>query len=143
MGREVRAFTLFATHYFELTTLPEHLPACANVHLDATEHDDTLVFLHRVKEGAADRSYGLQVAQLAGVPRGVIAQARAKLASLEAGQARAEAEGDEGPTEAVPQMGLFQPEHPVLAELRELDVDSLTPKQALDLLYELKDQSGR
>ncbi len=143
MGREVRAFTLFATHYFELTALPEQLPACANVHLDATEHEDTLVFLHRVKEGAADRSYGLQVAQLAGVPRGVIAQARAKLASLEAGQRRTVSGAESGDATSAPQMGLFQPEHPVLAELRELDVDSLTPRQALDLLYELKDQSEK
>ncbi len=69
IGREVGAFTLFATHYFELTALADELPACANVHLDATEHADSLVFLHAVKEGPANQSYGLQVARLAGVPR--------------------------------------------------------------------------
>src|SRR4029077_19211936 len=72
----VRAFALFATHYFELTTLATEVEGCANVHLDATEHGDGIVFLHAVKEGPANRSYGLQVAQLAGVPAGVIAQAR-------------------------------------------------------------------
>ncbi|HEX6572398.1 MAG TPA: DNA mismatch repair protein MutS, partial [Steroidobacteraceae bacterium] len=71
LGREIAAFTLFATHYFELTALAEELPACANVHLDATEHGDQLVFLHAVKEGPANQSYGLQVARLAGVPRTV------------------------------------------------------------------------
>ena len=71
LGREIGAFTLFATHYFELTALADELPACANVHLDATEHADQLVFLHAVKEGPANQSYGLQVARLAGVPRPV------------------------------------------------------------------------
>ena len=70
LGRETGAFTLFATHYFELTALADELPACANVHLDATEHGDQLVFLHAVKEGPANQSYGLQVARLAGVPQG-------------------------------------------------------------------------
>src|SRR5215475_13444804 len=88
MAREiatrVRAFALFATHYFELTTLAAELEGCANVHLDATEHGETIVFLHAVRDGPADRSYGLQVAQLAGVPRTVIAQARGYLEGLEA-----------------------------------------------------------
>ena len=72
----IRAFTLFATHYFELTQLPEKLPGLANVHLDAVEHGDTIAFMHAVQEGAASRSYGLQVAALAGVPRSVITRAR-------------------------------------------------------------------
>ena len=84
IATRVRAFTLFATHYFELTTLAGEVEGCANVHLDATEHGDAIVFLHAVKEGPANRSYGLQVAQLAGVPRAVIAQARAYLEGLEA-----------------------------------------------------------
>ena len=83
LGREIGAFTLFATHYFELTALAEELPACANVHLDATEHGDQLVFLHAVKEGPANQSYGLQVARLAGVPRTVITEARRYLQELE------------------------------------------------------------
>ena len=83
LGREIGAFTLFATHYFELTALAEELPACANVHLDATEHGDQLVFLHAVKEGPANQSYGLQVARLAGVPQPVIGEARRYLQELE------------------------------------------------------------
>ena len=83
IGREVGAFTLFATHYFELTALADELPACANVHLDATEHGDQLVFLHAVKEGPANQSYGLQVARLAGVPKMVIQDARRYLGELE------------------------------------------------------------
>ena len=84
IARESRAFTLFATHYFELTSLPEQLPDCANVHLDAAEHGDELIFLHAVKEGPANQSYGLQVARLAGVPARVVADARHYLAALEA-----------------------------------------------------------
>ena len=79
LATEVRAFTLFATHYFELTALGAELEGCANVHLDATEHGDSLVFLHAVRPGPANRSYGLAVAQLAGVPLSVIARARAYL----------------------------------------------------------------
>ena len=82
-SRELGAFTLFATHYFELTSLADELAGCANVHLDATEHGEELVFLHAVREGPANRSYGLQVARLAGVPREVIADARRYLAGLE------------------------------------------------------------
>ncbi|WP_440480361.1 MutS-related protein, partial [Rossellomorea vietnamensis] len=78
-----RAFTLFATHYFEMTALPEQAEGVANVHLTAAEHRDGIVFMHRVEEGPASQSYGLQVAQLAGVPQGVIARAREKLAQLE------------------------------------------------------------
>ena len=83
IATQTRAMTLFATHYFELTTLATELEACVNVHLDATEHADGIIFLHAVKEGPADRSYGLQVAQLAGVPREVIARARQFLVGLE------------------------------------------------------------
>src|SRR5262245_41432404 len=83
IATRIKAFTLFATHYFELTTLATEVEGCANVHLDATEHGDGIVFLHAVKDGPANRSYGLQVAQLAGVPRDVIAQARHYLEALE------------------------------------------------------------
>src|SRR5207253_2361934 len=83
IATRLKSFTLFATHYFELTTLAAEVEGCANVHLDATEHGDGIVFLHAVKEGQANRSYGLQVAQLAGVPREVISQARHYLEALE------------------------------------------------------------
>jgi DNA mismatch repair protein MutS len=139
IARELKAFTLFATHYFELTALPELVEGCANVHLDATEHEHALVFLHAVKEGPADRSYGLQVAALAGIPKAVITEARARLAAMEA---ESNLQTTRQPSRATePQMGLFAPEHPALAQLRELDVENLTPKQALDLLYELKKTS--
>jgi DNA mismatch repair protein MutS len=138
IAREARAFTLFATHYFELTALASEQPTVANVHLDATEHADSLVFLHAVREGPADRSFGIHVAQMAGVPRAVIAEARAHLARLEAGAAAAPKAAAESGTDRPAQASLFVPEHPVLAELKALDVDALTPKQALDLLYALK-----
>ena len=83
ISRKLRAFTLFATHYFELTELSDELPEVANVHLDATEHDEGIVFLHTVKPGPASKSYGLQVAQKAGVPREVIESARTYLEKLE------------------------------------------------------------
>lgn len=129
------AFTLFATHYFELTDMANAVPGVANVHLDAVEHADELVFLHRVKPGPADRSYGLQVARLAGLPRTVLNAARLHLHELE-GRARAS-------SSASPQPDLFTPPpaaappHPVIARLAELDVDALSPRAALALLYEL------
>src|SRR6201996_8721202 len=90
IATRIKAFTLFATHYFELTTLAIEVESCANVHLDATEHGDGIVFLHAIKEGPANRSYGLQVAQLAGVPREVIGQARQYLEALESQRDRAD-----------------------------------------------------
>ncbi len=132
-----RAFTLFATHYFELTALPELLPGVANVHLDAVEHGERIVFMHSVKEGPANQSYGLQVAQLAGVPREVIDTARAKLHELEEQSAERSAE-------ATPQLELQLPpentdsEEPLRQALVELQPDELSPRQALEKLYELK-----
>ncbi len=136
LATQVRAFTLFATHYFELTHLPEHYPGMANVHLDATEHEDHVVFMHNIQEGPANRSFGLQVAKLAGVPDGVLALAKEKLAQLETGKLHIEA------TPAPAQNDLFSEpsNHPVLAALRDLDPDQLTPRAALDLLYELHKQ---
>ncbi|MEO7386508.1 MAG: DNA mismatch repair protein MutS, partial [Gammaproteobacteria bacterium] len=135
IGEQVRAFTLFATHYFELTALATDLQACANVHLDATEHGDKLVFLHAVKDGPASRSYGLQVAQLAGVPAAVIQRARRFLRQLESGSATRR-------DTPVPQqeLALGPPPEPdgVHELLAGLDPDTLTPKQALDALYALK-----
>ena len=134
IARQVRAFTLFATHYFELTALPELVPGVANVHLDATEYAHELVFLHAVKEGPADRSYGLQVAALAGIPKPVIAQAKEYLARLEGAQRQ--------PKEKAPaqqQIGLFAPPPSAVEErLKAVDPDKLSPKEALELLYELK-----
>ena len=127
-----RAFTLFATHYFELTALANTLPATANVHLNAAEYKDEVVFLHEVKPGPASRSYGIQVAQLAGVPATVIAKARARLDELEAAAVNA-SQGD-----LFMQKPAAEGVDPIRQRLEEMDPESLTPRQALDLLFELK-----
>ncbi len=138
LATRIKAYTLFATHYFELTTLPEEFSGIANVHLDAVEHGDSIVFLHAVKEGPANQSYGLQVAALAGVPKGIIDRARQRLRELEDAAQR----HTEGQTV---QMSLFQPveeqpvkRHPIEEALHEVEPDNLTPRQALDELYRLK-----
>jgi len=135
MGEKTRAFTLFATHYFELTALAQELPGCGNVHLDATEHEGQLVFLHSVKPGPANQSYGLQVASLAGVPGDVIRRARSYLKTLESQQA-AQANNPQGQLD-------FRAEEPAIVDpMREaveaLDPDSMSPREALDALYKLK-----
>jgi len=141
LAQSVRAFTLFATHYFELTALPETCPTMANVHMDATEHQDHVVFLHNIQEGPANRSFGLQVAKLAGIPGPVLAAAREKLQALERGDP---AGHRDRPDAAAPaQDDLFgAPPHPVLELLDKLEVDELTPRQALEKLYELKGKLG-
>lgn len=144
LAREIKAFTLFATHYFELTALPEQCQGVENVHLTAVEHNDHIVFLHEVQQGPASQSYGLQVAKLAGVPDHVIREAREKLVQLEQ-DARAEefrpAPTRSAATEPGPvQNDLFIAPVPSEAEkrLETVDPDELTPRAALDLIYELK-----
>ncbi len=133
MGEKVRAFTLFATHYFELTALAEEIPDCVNVHLDATEHKGQLVFLHAVKAGPANQSYGLQVAALAGVPGSVIRRAKSYLASLETHQPH------EHPQSQLPFSASFEPEADELRDaVDDIDPDAMTPRSALDALYRLK-----
>ena len=134
-----KAYTLFATHYFELTELAIEYPSIANVHLDAVEYGDQLVFMHAVKEGPANRSFGLQVAALAGLPKSVIADARKTLAQLENGM-HAHAAKPSLQHEPSPQLGLFAPPEPSAAEraLKDVDPDMLTPREALDVLYRLK-----
>jgi DNA mismatch repair protein MutS len=134
-----RAFTLFATHYFELTELAGQYEGIANVHLDAIEYGDELVFMHAVKEGPANRSFGLQVGALAGLPKNVIAQARNYLQALENKDAHSTNASATKP-EASPQLGLFAPPGPSAVEqaLREIEPDALTPREALDALYRLK-----
>ncbi len=138
IAERLRSFTLFATHYFELTALPATLPGCANVHLDAIEHAGTLVFLYSVRDGPADRSYGLQVAALAGVPRPVIASARKTLRELEERSGRL-IERDR----VQPQLDLtlWEP-GPVEQLLAGVDPERLSPREALDLVYELKRLGG-
>ena len=136
------AYTLFATHYFELTDLAAQYDGIANVHLDAVEYDDQLVFMHAVKEGPANRSFGLHVAALAGVPKPVIAQAQNYLRALETQHAAVErtTAAQHKASELSPQLGLFAPPIPSAAEeaLRALDPDALTPRDALDALYRLR-----
>ena len=136
LAEKSRAFTLFATHYFELTGLPTTVPATANVHLAATEYNGRIVFLHQVEEGPASQSYGVQVARLAGVPRPVLQLARARLQELEATAHPRQADLFAAPTAAqVP----AEPEpDPVRLRLDEIDPDGLSPREALHLLYELK-----
>ncbi|TDO06233.1 DNA mismatch repair protein MutS [Halomonas ventosae] len=138
-----RAFTLFATHYFEMTALAEQAEGVDNVHLTATEHRDGIVFMHRVEEGQASQSYGLQVAQLAGVPHSVIARAREKLATLEQQEVDqgSRLPTGEGERPAAPrQADLFaSTPHPLVEQLDRLDPDALSPRQALELLYRWKE----
>jgi DNA mismatch repair protein MutS len=139
MACSVRAFTLFATHYFELTALAEQAAGVANVHLDATEHEDSLVFLHAVRPGPASRSYGLQVARLAGVPREVIAAARRYLAALERREHELKPPGPQAEFGfSAPAAATAPPAGRVASELAALDPDTLTPREALEALYRLK-----
>ncbi|GGB53019.1 DNA mismatch repair protein MutS [Oceanisphaera marina] len=151
LANKLQAYTLFATHYFELTELAGLWPEVANVHLDAVEHDDTIAFMHAVQEGAASRSYGLQVAALAGVPKPVLALARHKLAELETGhlqlpeqvQQPAQVTKAKAPqnSEVQTTLPLFdEPLDAALLLLDDTDPDELTPRQALELLYQLKDR---
>ena len=141
LAQQVKAFTLFATHYFELTSLPEQCPTMANVHLDATEHQDHVVFLHNIQEGPANRSYGLQVAKLAGIPDPVLQAARDKLEELERGVEHAPTPATAAAS-APSQNDLFASPmpHPVVDSLESLDVDGLSPREALETLYALKGQ---
>jgi DNA mismatch repair protein MutS len=134
-----KSFTLFATHYFELTRIVDEFKHATNVHLDAVEHGYKIVFLHKVEAGAAHMSYGIQVAQLAGIPKSVVAAAKRKLTQLENNQLTLNhhqtdmfaAKAEPAPAES----------HPVIAELETIQPDDLTPKQALELLYKLKELS--
>lgn len=136
---EKKSFTLFATHYFELTRIVDEFKHAVNVHLDAVEHGNKIVFLHKVEAGAAHMSYGIQVAQLAGIPKSVVAAAKRKLMQLENNQLTL--------NHHQPDMFAAKVEpapvalHPVIAELEMIQPDDLTPKQALELLYKLKELS--
>jgi len=134
-----RSYSLFATHYFELTALAEPGSGIANLHLDAVEHGDALVFMHAVKPGPANRSFGLQVAALAGLPKAALQQARARLAELEASSRGTPHVPMSAPAlDAPQQFGLFAPSSAAMDALASIDPDELTPKQALEALYRLK-----
>ena len=134
---KTRAWTLFATHYFELTQLAADHAACANVHLGAVEHGRTVVFMHAVEPGPASQSYGLHVAALAGIPPAVLREAQRRLVELEQRAVAAAPQPDL--FSAVPPEPTFEPEeHPALAALQALDPDALSPREALDRLYALR-----
>ncbi|VAW40619.1 DNA mismatch repair protein MutS [hydrothermal vent metagenome] len=127
-----KSFTLFATHYFEITAFDKEIDSIKNVHLDAIEHDDSIIFLHSVKKGAASRSYGLQVAALAGIPSKVLQNAKKTLAILEQGNNAEPVPVQTSFFESMPEVSAVE------KELKLINPDDLTPRQALDLLYMLK-----
>ena len=138
-----RSYTLFATHYFELTRLNAELPNLANVHLDAVESRDKIVFLHKLEAGPANQSYGLQVAQLAGVPRAVVRVARKQLTELEGSSQQQGAQRDlfaSGRDEIVRNDAALQ--HPIFDQLRDAKPDEMSPRDALALVYKLKSALG-
>jgi DNA mismatch repair protein MutS len=144
---KARPKTIFATHYHELTDLADALPSVVNFHVVVREWKDDIVFLRKVTAGRSDRSYGIQVARLAGLPPSVVARAREILNGLErdelsrGGRPALSAEGVQ-----TRQLGLFQvpeaPVHPLVTRIRDVDVDNLTPLQALSLLAELKREAA-
>ncbi|QIJ83156.1 DNA mismatch repair protein MutS [Vibrio coralliilyticus OCN008] len=138
LAKELGSMTLFATHYFELTELPNQIPHLANVHLDAVEHGDTIAFMHAVQEGAASKSYGLAVAGLAGVPKSVIKNARAKLTQLEQLSQGESSSVTSSAVDIANQLSLIPEPSEVEEALSGIDPDDLTPRQALEELYRLK-----
>lgn len=135
LASKIGAYTLFATHFFELTSLPEHVQHTENVHLDVIEHGDKIIFMHSVKDGPANRSYGLHVAQLAGIPEIIIEQAKSRLSSME---------GKQLPVKSTPpQDDMFRQLDPLEKELQEVSLDETTPKQALDILFRLQSMLNR
>jgi len=147
LAEKVKAFTLFATHYFELTGLPESVSGTVNVHLDATEHKDSLVFLHSVQEGSASQSYGLQVAKLAGIPKAVVNLAKRELQRLEEKSLNQDMAKSSKPAiqNSTPQTDLFAINEPSELEqmMEDIEPDELSPRDALDAIYKLKRLSNR
>ena len=150
LAEQLRAYTLFATHYFEITSLPDAIPGIANVHLNATEHNDNIVFLHKVQEGPASKSYGLQVAKLAGIPTSVLRQAQEQLHLLEQGEhphqpAKTTHDTQENSSATAQagaplQGGLFDAmPDPTVEALKKINPDNLSPREALEQLYRLKE----
>lgn len=139
LAQEIKSYTLFATHYFELTELSEKIAGIANCHLTAVEHEDKIVFLYTVNEGPANQSYGIQVARLAGVPGFVIKRAKEKLALLEQ-QTVLSYKTVVKPTVTLTKGKEFS--HPIFELLGRTEPDHLAPKEALDILYRLKSMQG-
>ncbi len=140
LAAETRAMTLFATHYFELTQLSETHDALSNVHLDAIQHGEKIIFMHQVKSGPASQSYGLQVARLAGLPDKIIQQARKKLQQLEQQSVSQHPQFDLFANQTTQNTESILLDHPVIEDLINLNIESLSARQALDYLYELKEK---
>ena len=140
LASNIKALCLFATHYFELTSLPESCTGTVNAHLSATEHNDDIVFLYRIEEGAASQSYGLQVAKLAGIPQQVLADAKEHLKLLESGEHPHSSSAKEEPKDNIPAQGqLFvNTTHPAIEALEDIDPNELSPRQSLELIFHLK-----
>ncbi len=136
---EVRALTMFSTHYFEITALANERPGARNVHLDAVEHKGDIVFLYDVKDGAANQSYGIQVAKLAGIPAKVIIEATKKLAKLSSDASQSDPQRIQGAVQTTIFHELDNQPSPALERLSQIQPDDLSPREALQLLYELKE----
>ncbi len=134
LAKTTQAMTLFATHYFELTVLADDIKTVRNVHLDATEHGDKIIFMHTVNDGPANQSYGIQVAQLAGVPRTIIQQAKLKLQTLEK---QAHQSVSASPPRQADLFVAAQAVHPAVKRLQSIDPDQLAPRDALELVFQL------
>jgi DNA mismatch repair protein MutS len=132
---------LFATHFHELTDLAERLPHVSNFNISVAEQGDTVVFLHKIAPGAADRSYGVHVARLAGLPKPVVDRAQEILADLESSGAAGPRRSASG--RALYQLSLFSREDPIVAELSALDVNAMSPLDALNKLFELQQRARR
>ena len=137
LAETARCYTLFATHYFELTQLASQIPNVANVHLDAVEHKDRIVFLHRLEGGPADRSYGIHVAHLAGIPKDVVRAARRHLGELEKQLRPGSGQPDLFASAAAP-AAQVEEEDALRAALDAIKPDELSPREALEALYRLK-----
>lgn len=140
LTRHNQCFTLFATHYFELTQLPEQHPEIKNVHLDAVEYQDDIILMHQLKDGPASQSFGIQVAKLAGIPRLVLNNAKKKLAILESNSVNSSPQQDLFTQASFNEIDDAPRIHPVIEKIEALNLDDMTPKQAMDALFDLKQQ---
>jgi DNA mismatch repair protein MutS len=143
LAKHNASLTLFATHYFELTGLSAEIQEIENIHVSAVEHKDDIIFLHSVSEGPASQSYGIQVAQLAGVPKEVVAAAKREIKVLEAKGQRSSAQPDLFDKNNACQTDRVNPKNPLWERLSEIEPNELTPKKALDLVFELFEMQER
>ncbi len=138
LSKHNQCFTLFATHYFELTQLPEQHPNISNVHLDAIEHKDDIILMHQLKDGPASQSFGIQVAKLAGIPPLVLKNAKKKLAILEKNSVNASPQQDLFTQASINDVDEEPEVHPIIEQIEAFELDEMTPKQAMDALFDLK-----